>query len=167
MNFGDKLPEMEIRDATMEDAVAACEAMRRSIAELCVADHRGDVDVLARWLGNKTPDTFRSWIAHQGNSVLVAVEQGVILGVGAVTDAGEITLNYVSPHARFRGVSRAVLGALESRAMKQGNVRCTLTSTETARRFYRANGYVEDGLPVEKFGTSGCPMSKALTLGNS
>ena len=72
MNFGDKLREMEIRDATMEDSVAACEVMRRSIAELCVADHRGDVDVLARWLSNKTPDTFRSWIAHQGNSVLVA-----------------------------------------------------------------------------------------------
>jgi GNAT superfamily N-acetyltransferase len=87
--------------------------------------------------------------------------------VGAVTDAGEITLNYVSPHARFRGVSRAVLGALESRAMKQGNVRCTLTSTETARRFYRANGYLEDGLPAAKFSTSGCPMSKVLTLLNS
>jgi GNAT superfamily N-acetyltransferase len=167
MNCRGKVREMEIRDAAMEDAAGACEVMRRSIAELCVVDHRGDVDVLARWLSNKTPDTFRSWIAHQGNSVLVAVEQDVILGVGAVTETGEITLNYVSPDARFRGVSRAVLGALEGRAMKQGNVRCTLTSTETARRFYRANGYVEDRLPAEEFSTSGCPMSKVLTLGNS
>jgi hypothetical protein len=80
MNFRGKLREMEIRDAAMEDAVAACEVMRRSIAELCVADHRGDVDVLARWLSNKTPDTFRSWIAHQGNSVLVAVGKASSLG---------------------------------------------------------------------------------------
>ena len=46
--------------------------------------------------------------------------------------------NYVAPDARFRGVSRALLGALEVRAAERGNVRCTLTSTETAHRFYRA-----------------------------
>lgn len=36
-----------------------------------------------------------------GNSVLVAVDDDSILAVGSVTDAGEITLNYVSPDARF------------------------------------------------------------------
>ena len=81
----------------------------------------------------------------------------------SVTDEGEITLNYVSPDVRFRGVSRALLGALEARAVQRGNVRCTLTSTETARRFYHANGYVEDGPPVGAFGTSlSCLMSKVL-----
>jgi GNAT superfamily N-acetyltransferase len=95
----------------------------------------------------------------------VAVEDDHILAVGSVTDEGKITLNYVSPDARFRGVSRALLGALEARAVQRGSVRCTLTSTETARRFYRANGYVEDGLPVGEFGTSSSyPMSKALPL---
>jgi len=60
--------------------------MRRSIAELCVADHRNDEAILSRWLGNKTPEVF-----------------------------------------------------------------------------YRANGYVEDGLPVGNFGTSsGYPMTKRL-----
>ena len=153
---------MEIRDAVLEDAAAACEVMRRSISELCFADHRGDPAILGLWLGNKTPDIFRSWIADQGNSVLIAIEGGIIVGVGAVTDAGEITLNYVSPDARFRGVSRAILGALESRAMERGNVRCTLTSTETARHFYRANGYIEHGLSAAKFSTSGHTMSKVL-----
>jgi GNAT superfamily N-acetyltransferase len=69
--------------------------------------------------------------------MLVAVEGCRILGVGCVTAAGEITLNYVSPDARFRGVSRAVLHALEARGLERGNVRCTLASTETARRFYQ------------------------------
>jgi GNAT superfamily N-acetyltransferase len=155
---------MEIRDAVLDDAVPACDLMRRSIAELCFADHRGDTAVLALWLSNKTPDTFRSWIADHGNSVLIAIERGAIVGVGAVTDAGEITLNYVSPDARFRGVSRAILGALENRATERGNVCCTLTSTETARRFYRANGYVEYGPPAAKFSTSSYPMSKVLAL---
>jgi GNAT superfamily N-acetyltransferase len=156
---------LEIRPATPDDAQAACDVMKRSIAELCVADHRNDEAILQRWLGNKTPETFRSWIRQADNSLLVAVEDGAILAVGAVTDAGQITLNYVSPDARFRGVSKALLGALEARAVERGNTRCTLTSTETARRFYRANGYVEDGTPVGTFGTSsGYPMNKPLPI---
>ena len=154
---------MTVRDAQAGDAPAACQVLRRSIIELCAADHRNDPAILARWLSNKTPESFRSWITQKGNSVLVAVEGDTILAVGSVTDAGRITLNYVSPDARFRGVSRALLGALEARAVEWGNMRCTLASTETARRFYRANGYVEDGLPVGGFGTSsGYPMSKNL-----
>jgi GNAT superfamily N-acetyltransferase len=87
----------------------------------------------------------------------------MILAVGSVTDTGEITLNYVSPDARFRGVSRALLGAFEARAIQRGNLRCVLISTETARRFYHANGYVEDGPVARKFGTcASYPMSKPL-----
>jgi GNAT superfamily N-acetyltransferase len=154
---------MEIRDAVLADALAACEVLRRSITELCVTDHRNDPAILERWLANKTPEIVPSWIAQPASSMLVAVEGGIIRAVGAVTDMGEITLNYVSPDARFRGVSRAMLGALEARAAERGNTRCTLISTETARRFYRAAGYVEDGPPQGKFGTAGSyPMSKPL-----
>ena len=146
-----------------EDARAACEVIRRSISELCVADHANDPAILMRWLSNKTPEIVASWMARPDNSLLVAVEHGTILAVGSVTDAGEITLNYVSPDARFRGISRALLGALEARALERGNVRCTLTSTETARRFYTSNGYVEDKSLPGKFGTSGSyAMSKAI-----
>jgi GNAT superfamily N-acetyltransferase len=155
---------MQIRDARIEDAEAACLVMRRSIAELCAADHKNDATILARWLGNKTPEIFASWIRQPGNSLLVAAEDDNILAVGSVTDAGQITLNYVSPDARFRGVSRALLAALERRALERGNMRCTLTSTETALRFYQASGYAADGPPVGNFGTgSGYPMSKSLT----
>jgi hypothetical protein len=52
---------MRIRDAVPEDAVAACEVMRRSIAELYVADHHNDPAILERWL-DKTPEIFKSWI---------------------------------------------------------------------------------------------------------
>jgi len=153
---------MKIRDALPDDASAACEVMRRSIAELCVADHRNDPAVLGRWLGNKTPEAFRSWITP-GNSLRVVVENGEILAVGCVTEAGVITLNYVSPDARFRGASTALLANLENRAIEQGNEVCTLESTETARRFYLARGYSERGPAGSKFGTtSGYPMSKRL-----
>jgi GNAT superfamily N-acetyltransferase len=89
-----------------------------------------------------------------------------ILAVGSVTDQGEITLNYVSPDARFRGVTRAMLAALEARALARGNDCCTVVSTETALRLYRAAGYVDDGPPPRKFGTSGSyPMVKRLRAG--
>jgi GNAT superfamily N-acetyltransferase len=85
--------------------------------------------------------------------------------VGSVTDMGTINLNYVSPDARFRGIIRVLPGALEARATERGNIHCTLISTETALRFYQANGYVEEGPPVGNFGTSSdYPMSKLLTL---
>jgi len=155
-------PGMRVRDAVPDDAPAACLVMRRSIAELCAADHGDDPATLDRWLSNKTPQIFRSWI-EAGNTLLVAVENETILGMGCATDAGEITLNYVSPDARFRGVSRALLAALEERARCRGHARCTLASTETARRFYLDRGYSEDGPADRKFGTtSGYPMSKQL-----
>jgi GNAT superfamily N-acetyltransferase len=154
---------MEIRDALPADAAEACEVLRRSIVELCAADHRDDAVLLQRWLANKTPENVAAWIARPDSSVLVAVEAAAILAVGAVSDAGEILMNYVSPAARFRGVSRALVAALEARAALRGNRRCTLLSTETAHRFYRTCGYVDAGEPAGKFGmASGYPMAKEL-----
>ena len=159
---------MEIRDATPDDAIAGCEVLKRSIAELCDADHKNDPSVLARWVGNKTVPNFVAWVEQPDNSLLVAVENNKIIAVGSVTDAGMIGLNYVSPDARFRGVSHAMLQALETRAFERGNTHCTLASTETARRFYRSKGYVKDGPPVGNFGaSSGYPMSKSLALPKS
>ena len=152
-----------IRDAVPADAVAACHVLKESIARLCVADRGNDPSILNAWLANKTPETVAAWIRQKGSSLLLAVEGDAILAVGSVTDVGKITLNYVAPVARFRGVSRALLGALEARAVERGNKHCTLTSTETAHRFYQSAGYVDDDAPTGEFGTSsGYPMSKRL-----
>jgi GNAT superfamily N-acetyltransferase len=152
-----------IRDAAPGDAEAACETMFRSIAELCEADHRGDPKILASWLANKQPRVYLGWLAEPGNSVLVAIIEDAIAAVDAVRDSGEITLNYVSPDHRFKGVSRTLLAALEQRAVTCGNARSTLTSTATARRFYLGNGYVETGAAKGHFGTqTGFPMAKPL-----
>ena len=154
---------MIIRDATTTDAVKACEAIRASIAELCVADHNSNPEILERWLASKTPDNVAAWMASVGSSLLVAVEGETIVAVGGVKDDGEITLNYVAPQARFRGVSAALLKALEARAAERGASEITLLSTETAHRFYLARGYRDIGPSLGKFGTaSSYPMSKML-----
>ena len=138
---------MLIRAARAEDAAAACNVLRRSIAELCHADHGGDPAILEKWLANKTPEFVAGWIARTDGQVFVAVETDAVVGVAMVTDHGEILLNYVSPDARFRGVSKALLARLEATARTLGNLECTLTSTVTAHRFYLAAGYLDRGAP--------------------
>jgi GNAT superfamily N-acetyltransferase len=155
---------MEIRPAVTADAAAACVVLRRSISELCFPDHANDRALLARWLGNKTPEEVASWITRSDQTLLVAVEDGVILAVGGITHSGEITLNYVSPDARFRGVSKTLLRALEVQAMERGNAQCTLVSTVTAHRFYLSVGYSESGPAFTICGMLSYPMSKLLPL---
>jgi GNAT superfamily N-acetyltransferase len=154
---------LNIRDAKPEDAKAARDVLRASIAELCVADHRNDPAILKRWLANKTPENVAAWSADPDASLLLAVEDGVVMAVGSVRNDGEITMNYVSPAARFRGASSALLAALEARAKQRGNTSCSLFSTETAHRFYLDRGYVGAGVPQGKFGTSSSyPMWKKI-----
>jgi GNAT superfamily N-acetyltransferase len=112
--------KLVIRDAKDDDAVDGCEVVRRSITELCVADHKNDPAILGKWVGNKTPKTFRAWMAQAGNSLLVAAQDDQILAVESVTDNGLITLLYVSPDARFRDVGKALLTALKQRAADRG-----------------------------------------------
>jgi GNAT superfamily N-acetyltransferase len=155
---------MQIRPANVEDAAQACDVLRRSITELCQIDHRDDPGILAAWLSNKTPDNVRSWIANPNTYVVVATDGAAIMGVGAIMSSGEIQLNYVSPAARFRGVSKAILKSLEAKARELGIPRCVLNSTETARRFYLSNGYVQQGSSASSFAKMTCyPMAKQLS----
>jgi GNAT superfamily N-acetyltransferase len=156
---------MQVRNAQAEDAVASRQVMRRSITELCVADHHNNPTVLTRWLSNKTPEHINSWLMQPRNSVLVAVDDENIVAVGSVTDQGRITLNYVSPDARLRGVSRTLIAALEARAVNRGAVRCTLSSTATARGFYLTRGCAEIGPP--EVDPLGYPMAKSVLPSHS
>jgi GNAT superfamily N-acetyltransferase len=154
---------MHVRDAREQDAEEACSVVRRSISELCSLDHQGDPRTLDLWLANKTPANMQRWIREHHVLVAVASEASAILGVAALTSSGEIILNYVSPDARFSGVSKALVGGLEARATKLGIARLTLESSATAVRFYGTIGYTECGAPTQGFGiTMGHPMQKLL-----
>ncbi|HET7889494.1 MAG TPA: GNAT family N-acetyltransferase [Bradyrhizobium sp.] len=154
---------MIIRDAIADNAAEACEVIRASITELCIADHRHDPDIVARWLASKTPANVAARAASDRSSLLVAVENDAVLAVGGVKDDGEITLNDVAPKARFRGVSAALLKSLEARAVERGAREITLLSTETAHRFYLSRGYRDLGPSPGKFGAAvSYPMRKML-----
>lgn len=104
--------------------------LRRSIAELCHADHNGEAAAIATWTANKTPDTWKVWIAQHGTTLYVATDGSRIVGVGMLSDVGEIRLNYILPEARWRGVSKAMLAFMEAEAVRKGISVCRLESTE-------------------------------------
>ncbi|RTL71931.1 MAG: GNAT family N-acetyltransferase [Hyphomicrobiales bacterium] len=154
---------MIVRPARPEDAEAAALVLRRSIAELCRADHQDDPETLRQWLGNKTPESVRAWIAAYGPRLVVAEAEGRILGIAGLQPSGRISVNYVSPDARFMGVSKGMMADLERQARGLGLTECTLESTRTALAFYRGIGYTEAGPPVPGFGvTQAHPMRKRL-----
>jgi len=136
---------MQIRPACSEDAVAAADLLQRSIRELCVQDHADDGPTLEAWLANKTPETFREWLASDGQTILAAERDGKLVAVGCFRLPDELLLNYVAPEARFTGVSKAMLAALEAGLAASGCRQARLVSTRTAYAFYRSAGYREAG----------------------
>ncbi len=155
---------MDIRLAKLEDAEAALALVRRSITELCTADHEGDPMTLEGWLANKLLKNMRTWITLPGSVVIVAERDGHLAGVGAFTAAGDLTLLYVNPEDRFQGVSKALLTDIETRAKQMKVPRLVLTSSVTARSFYLARGYQIEEQATDIFDSDddGCAMRKEL-----
>ena len=153
---------MRVRRAEAGDVPAMSQVLTASITALCVDDHGGDPHKLAAWTRNKTPDGVAAMLAHPHVRMFVADLGGAIAAVGAVSDGGAITLNYVAPWARFRGVSKAMLAALEGELSALGFAEGRLEATVTARRFYEAAGWLPDGPQAEGRQVNGYPMRKLL-----
>jgi GNAT superfamily N-acetyltransferase len=155
------------RRAAISDATAACEVVRRSIVELCHDDHKGDEASLVEWLANKTPANFEQWIGSKQHISVVAERNNELLGFALLNLRGTIDLLYVSPNARFSGISKALLAALEQAAIAAAIRELKLESSATALRFYTRCGYTSAGPPGKGFGiTSAYPMSRQLGTGS-
>lgn len=150
---------MNMRLATPGDAEAGSSVLRRSISELCHADHAGDPAIIAAWTANKTRDSWLNWLAQPGASLFVIEQAAEIIGVGMVDAGGTILLNYVAPEARYQGVSTTLLKAMEDASARRGLATCQLESTKTAQRFYIARGYG----PLD--GATSAIMAKPLVEG--
>ncbi len=152
-----------VRKAEPKDAAAAAEVLRRSITELCTLDHHGDADTLAKWLANKTPRDFLSWLAKEDHFCVVAEANDQIMGVGLLHRSGEVRLCYLAPGAQGRGSGKAIHAALEKKARAWGLKRLHLESTVSARPFYERVGYRPAGAAKPGFGISHChPYEKML-----
>jgi len=154
---------ISVRPAEQRDANEAIDVVRRSISQLCVADHHNDEKTLATWLANKTPQNFLAWISNTKNFCVVAESGGRLVGVGAVDRSGEILLFYMAPGAQRQGIGKMVHSALEEQAAQWGLTSLHLDSTALACRFYEAVGYRSTGSPITRFGGIQCfPYAKQL-----
>ncbi len=151
---------MIVRTAAATDGEAIAIVLSRSIRELCTADHQDDECTLRHWLGQKTSATVARWVDDPNQHIIVAENNGRVIGVGGSSADGRITLNYVAPEVRFRGVSRLILATLEERLRAQGFRESSLSSTRTALPFYWSAGYEETGEPQEGAGLVSQPMRK-------
>jgi GNAT superfamily N-acetyltransferase len=156
----------EIRVAKPGDAASACTVLRRSIAECCAEDHRNDAAILSAWLGNKTPETVKSWFLSPSNFSLVAITANEVVGVAMLTRAGKIVLFYVSPDVRFSGVGKALLQGLEAQAGEWGLRAIQVDSTATAQPFYLRNEFVAGTEKTSCFGIPVTSYSKKLAAGS-
>jgi GNAT superfamily N-acetyltransferase len=151
------------RIAEPKDADAAVRVLRRSITELCVADHHNDPTTLKKWLENKTVENFHSWLAAENNFCVVTESNAEINGVGLVHCAGEILLCYVAPESQGHGYGSVILAALEAKARTWGLDKLRLGSTVSACPFYERHGYISAGESTCSFGSSRCyPYEKTL-----
>jgi len=151
-----------IRRADEADAAACSNILSSSIRELCGADHNGNKEIIAKWIANKTPENVARLIANPRIAFFIVVRDGAAAGIGAISEDGEVLLNYVAPVHRFSGVSRAMLSHMEAALRALGVDKATLSSTETAHRFYRDAGWLDEGEPDVMFGVKGHPMVKEL-----
>src|SRR4051794_10188637 len=96
-----------VRRAGVEDTDAVVTVLRRSITELCIADHRNDPGVLGAWLENKTAANVRTWIESPRNFMVVAEVASAVCGVALMGITGGILLCYLLPEVQSTGVGRA------------------------------------------------------------
>jgi GNAT superfamily N-acetyltransferase len=141
-----------VRTAEAKDAAAAVELVRRSITELCMADHHGDAETLAKWLSNKTVPNLAAWFSSNDNFCVIAESAGRVVGVGLLHRSGEINLFYLAPGVQRRGIGKAIHAALEEQARVWALRELKLDSTTLARAFYEKLGYRSTGAAEPRFG---------------
>ena len=97
-----------------------------------------------------------------GNFSILAEERGRVIGFALLIPSGEIRLCYLVLEARYRGIGKAMLDALETEARRRGMTELYLESTRTGRSFYACNGFITSGAADVKYGSEGFLMRKEL-----
>lgn len=149
---------IEIRQATPNDAPAACALLRRSIEHGCVADHGHRPEILQAWLGNKTPQNVVTWFSSPSNFAVVAErkaeagEGSELVGLALLNQAGRLALCYVQPEFLRTGIGRTLLEAVECKARAWHIGKLHMHSPASASAFFERHGYVNAGKDRSCFG---------------
>lgn len=141
-----------ILPAKAKHAPQMLELRRASITELCFADHGDEIETLNEWRDNKTLDNMLALIDDVETDTIVAELDGQMAGLGLVNQQGRVLWNYVDPKFRFKGISKALMAAMENYIRACGFEQATLESSKTAFEFYKSCGWTTvetDGDEIE------------------
>lgn len=150
----DQLPEVRIRRAAVEDAdpIAAVHvaSWREAYAQELPAEYLAGLDVAAR------ARTWRETLASHGSTVLVAEDQGRVVGFAsfgpardedAPLGAQELYAIYLEPSAWGHGIARDLMRTVVGHVGEDAVLTLwVLASNDRARHFYRRHGFQPDGV---------------------
>lgn len=149
---------LRIRPALPEDAAAMGDIRARSIRMLCAQDHGDDPSAVENWIGDGSPAKFLRLLEDANARLVVAEEDRVIVGLGG-RNGDRVTLNYVDPGHRFKGVSKTIMRHLQAQMRAEGLAVARLDSSRTAAAFYHALGWRRSGADLAD---GSIPMSMRL-----
>jgi putative acetyltransferase len=127
-----------IRRARPEEATAISALIDRTVLVSNIADYdAAAIDALRVY---STP----SYIAERmaGRDVFVALDGDRLIGTVSLGD-GRLRAMYVDPERQGSGLGRRLVEHLEAHARSLGHLELKLSSSLTARGFYRKVGYRE------------------------
>lgn len=110
------------------------ETVRRVNARDCSPEQ------IRAWAPRVYPDAFWHW-RFRRYRVLVAEDDGVIIGFAGLARTGEIDCFYVNHARQHRGVGSALMARIEREARGQGNSRLRADVSTTAEPFFRCMSF--------------------------
>ena len=135
------MSSFDFRLAELDDAAAIIELIHASITQLCELDHQNQPVELADQLSEFTIDELSEFLS-EANTCWLVLQNEQLLGVASINPIGEIRHFYIAPKFIHNGIGSALLAALELSAREQGLGHIMLATTNSARGFFRARGFI-------------------------
>ncbi|MGB0454329.1 MAG: GNAT family N-acetyltransferase [Bacteriovoracaceae bacterium] len=132
-------PLIIIRKASEEDFSEVLEVHKNSIREVASKDH--NQAQVSAWSDHLKVDGFLN-AKGNGEDFFVAVEGHKIIGFSSIKE-DKIMAIYVAKIGIGKGVGVKLYYTLEKQAKKRGYSQLSLTSSLTARGFYKKLGFIE------------------------
>ncbi|WP_245958612.1 GNAT family N-acetyltransferase [Microbacterium bovistercoris] len=133
------MSEIVIRDYRDEDAATTLAVFLDAVTITASADY--SAAQIAAW-ARPAQRSIDGWNeARRRRGTVVAVVDGRVAGFSDVSASGDIDMLFVSPAFARRGVARALMAELESRAMDAGAAGLSADVSITARPFFERVGF--------------------------
>jgi putative acetyltransferase len=130
---------MILRTATAADRASICGVHRSSARSLGGGFYTHEE--IERWVHALTPDRYTTYI----DRIVVAEEDGAIVGFAWMGDDGRLHALYVAPGAAGKGVGSALLQQVEQLAAERGLTSVHLEASLNAVPFYERHGFTALG----------------------